>query len=131
MEVIHQFIDLKTIHNSDQIIHTLQNSVIALTNRSLPIIKRTIEQLNNIGIHFSKTAPLKKDADLFDTHKAKYVNGIIFSAHNDKGKILFNFLSKITPEDLKKIKRIIFIDDRLNHVKSVELAALQNNFRFR
>jgi len=133
MEMVHEFVDLEIICNSDQVIQKLQKEgfpVIALTNRSIPIAKRTIEQMKEIGLYFSKTAPIAQDLDLFCTYRALYSYGIIFSAHNDKGKILFDFLSKLEKETFDAIKRIVFIDDRLSHVKAVQAAAIENKFAF-
>ena len=130
MEMVHEFVDLKVICNAAEIIKELQKHgfpVIALTNRALPVVERTIRQMDELDIDFSVTAPVQEDIEFFLIYQAIYTNGMIFSAHNDKGASLFCILSHMAPEKRANIKRIIFVDDRFGHVKSVEKAALQHN----
>jgi len=127
--VIHTFKGMKPIQNAPEIINKLQAmniKTMALTNRSLLLVDLTIEQLKGMKIDFSKTKLFDKDLELDCTYAAKFLQGIIFCASNDKGKILFCFLNKIG----LKPKKIIFIDDKINHVKSVESAAQSNNVEF-
>lgn len=117
--VLQQFVDLKPIGNSKKIISDLQRkkiTVFALTNRSIPVLKRTLEQMKAIGINFLATSPSKKDINLAITHSAKFSKGIVFSASNDKGQMLFTFLDAIK----YKPSKVVFVDDKLKNVKSVE-----------
>jgi len=121
--------DLTPLDNSPQLIKKLQKKkipTIALTNRSFPIIERTIKQLENINISFVKNRVCYKNFDLDITHKGKYSHGIIFVGQNDKGEMLFSFLEKIK----HKPKKIIFIDDRIKYVKSVEKATESRGIEF-
>jgi len=109
---LQHFVDLHTIGGSKEIITDLQNKkipVIALTNRSTPILQRTINQLASVGIDFSKTSLSKNDLDLSVTHLGKFSQGIISSGANDKGKMLFTYFDAIG----YKPKKIVFIDDKL------------------
>lgn len=117
--VLQLFVDFYPIGNSKEIISDLQSKkipVFALTNRSIPVLQRTLEQMKKIGIDFSVTSPLKTNLDLSITYLAKFSEGIIFSGSNDKGQMLFAFLDAVKYNPSK----IIFIDDKLKHVKSVE-----------
>jgi len=128
--IISKATKLLPIGNSPAFIQKLQKRnipTIALTNRSIPIINRTIKRLKKIGIDFSKNSLYHSDMNLELTHAAKYSHGIIFTGSNDKGKMLFLFFKKIgyTPP-----KKIIFINDRMKNVKSVEKATEEHNRKF-
>ncbi|MFC1842511.1 DUF2608 domain-containing protein [Candidatus Dependentiae bacterium] len=120
------FTDMTPIGNSPKIIKNLQCKkipVMALTNRSIPIADRTIVQLKDINIDFVKTSPYKKELLLPLKYNVRFSNGVIFTASNDKGQALIAFLKKTG----YKPKKVIFIDDKLKHVKSVERALDQYN----
>jgi len=115
--------------DSPKLIKQLQDKnikTIGLTNRSFPIIERTISQLEDIDISFANNSLCKKDMNLSIEYKSKYSHGIVFVAQNDKGQMLFLFLEKIkhTP------KKIVFIDDSLKHVKAVEREAKKHGIEF-
>lgn len=117
--IISRVAKLLPINDSPAIINKLQKMGIrtmALTNRSLPIVKRTIKLLKDIGIDFSKNALFKNDLVINITHKGMFSKGIIFSGKNDKGNMLREFFKSInyTP------KKLIYVDDKIKHVKSVE-----------
>ncbi|KKP26483.1 MAG: hypothetical protein UR12_C0037G0002 [candidate division TM6 bacterium GW2011_GWF2_30_66] len=117
--IISRVAKLFPINDSPKVVNKLQKMGIrtmALTNRSLPIVKRTIKLLKDIGIDFSKNALFKNDLVLNISHKGMFYKGVIFSGKNDKGSMLKEFFKKInyTP------KKLIFVDDKVKHVKSVE-----------
>ncbi|MCK5632764.1 DUF2608 domain-containing protein [bacterium] len=123
---ITEITSLVPIGNAPAIVHDLQKKkfpVIALTNRSIPVAKRTIQRLKKINIDLSSNHISKNIMNLYDTHAALYSNGIIFTGSNDKGRMLFTFFDAID----YKPKHIIFLDDRQNNVESVDLACKQNN----
>jgi len=127
--LVNQFIDLKNIDNSNALIKDLQDngiSTIAVTNRSIPTYKRTIEQLKKIDIDFSKKGLSKNDIDLAVKYNGIFSQGIIFCGGNNKGKMLFQFLDKIN----YKPKKIVFIDDKLKNVKHVEKEVEKQNIEF-
>jgi len=127
--LIHFFKDMKAIQNAPDIISQLQKKgigTIALTNRSIPLLNITIEQLKKIGIDFTVKTIFDAELDIAVTHFGKYKRGIIFCASNNKGKLLFHFFEKIgyTP------KKIIYIDDKLKYVTSVETEAKKHGIPF-
>jgi hypothetical protein len=87
-----------------------------------------ISRLRQLGIDFSRTAPYAKmiSFDDFPPYRgfhSAYQEGILFingSSGCSKGDLLVAFLKKAQFFP----KKIVFIDDRLEHVKSVE-ASLQ------
>lgn len=120
---------LEPIGNSPKVIKKLQRKkipIIALTKRSFPIIERTVVQLKNIGIDFSKRSLCKKSFDLNITHRGRFTHGIISVGPNNKGDMLFSFLEKVghTP------KKVIFIEDQLKYVKAVEKACEEHGVEF-
>jgi len=127
--VIQLMTELKMVGSSFQIINTLQQNNIktmALTNRSISIEKRTIEQLKNLGIDFSANCVCDDELALNLKHRGKFSHGIIFTANNTKGEMLFHFLD-ITKQHFKKV---VFVDDKLKHVKEVEKEAQKQNIEF-
>jgi len=132
LELINKYIEIQPICNSVNIIRRLQKQglcVIALTSRCLPVAKTTVAQMESLGNNFLKNSLYKDDMYVYVKYEGLYSHGIICSAHNNKGEILFEFLSQVSQisnkkkEEVEKITRIIFVDDRLRHVKEMEKAA--------
>jgi len=127
--IITNFIKLIPIGNSPKIIDHLQDQnipVVGLTSRSIPIVERTIEQLENVGIDFSINSLSEHPIKLSVTHAGIFCQGIIFSGPNDKGKMLFLLFEKIGYQP----KKIIFVDDLLKNIKTVEREAQKHNIEF-
>lgn len=79
-----------------------------------------IQQLASLGLHFGSTAPYAEEIH-FTEFQGKgnppiFKQGVIASGRYPKGKVLASFLRKIDWQP----KRVIFIDDLINFVKSVE-----------
>jgi hypothetical protein len=93
-------------------------AVMALSTRSLPIVERTLEQLNNIDIHFLMPEIDPHDLVLPMHHPCFYKDGVLFAGNNDKGETLNCFFDIMDyhPE------AVIFIDDKMKHLLSVEKA---------
>ncbi|MDR1334919.1 MAG: DUF2608 domain-containing protein [Holosporaceae bacterium] len=88
---------------------------------------RTIQHLLHHGISFGNSWNLGKMTfdHLLSFHRgavsaATFSSGILFSITQDKGVVLRAFLEKIPSY---KFKKIIFIDDKMKHLKSVETVA--------
>jgi len=111
------------------LIHELQQKkikTIALTARPLILVDRTVEQLLHIDIDFSIT-PLYRDILMFNAeYPACHKNGIVFTGYNSKGQTLIAFLDLINYNP----KKIVFIDDKLEYIKSVEKAVEERNIEF-
>jgi hypothetical protein len=102
------------------VIKDLQNKgivTISLTARSLDLTHRTIEQLFRMGILFNgkglAQCPILNEAN---GTPALYIQGIIFSAGQDKGEMLAHWLSQVNYHP----KKIIFIDDKIKNITAVE-----------
>jgi hypothetical protein len=85
------------------------------------------QHLRNVGIDFRKSwigvkrfefpnIP-RKSSPFCNFHCPSFVDGMLFASGADKGGVLKAFLSKIPQY---KFKKIIFIDDKLKNLKSVE-----------
>ncbi len=121
--------ELLPIGNSPAVVQVLQAKeipVIALTNRSIPIARRTAQRLKKIGIDLTRNSLFKRKLPLAVTHDGIYLDGIIFSGYNDKGKMLFQFFKTIGYNP----KKIILFDDRPENVTSVQKACQQNKKQF-
>ena len=115
--------------NTVEVVNNLQEkgvSVIALTARSLKLAHRTIEQLHNIGIYFTNTDPYECPIKYGNKKPGLYIDGIIFSGNNDKGEMLVHWLrqSNYRPQ------KVIFIDDKLKNLHSVEKALHNRDYPF-
>ena len=87
--------------------------IIGLTARGIPLIRKTKEQFDSLGLDFIKNNYHEKDevCDLFDLK-----NGVMFIEIGvDKGKCLKRFFEIAG----KKPKKIVFIDDRMKNIKSL------------
>jgi len=101
-------------------------AVMALSTRSLPIVECTLEQLHNIDISFSMPHIPTNDLVLPMHHPCFYKNGILFSGNNDKGQALNCFFDMMNyhPEN------VIFIDDKMKYLLSVEQTLEQHTIPF-
>ncbi len=101
--------------------------VMGLTGRSGVLSSSTQTQLNSIGINFNPTSitpyaitfPLAKEA-------AQLEHGILFCGSNSKGDVLRAFLDGIAYKPAK----IVFVDDKEHHLKSVMNMALSAGIEF-
>ena len=92
---------------------------IGLTARTLDVAATTLRQLASIDVDLSKGSIHKPDIEIRSKDLARYTGGILFVGdRNVKGEVLTQFLKLIKHEP----KRIVFVDDKLKHVQSVEAA---------
>jgi hypothetical protein len=111
------------------LVKKLQNknvTVIGLTARSLDLCYRTIEQLDKVGIRFDVSNPHECPIKYGTDKPALYVDGIIFCGNYNKGEVLVSWLKQIDYQPSK----VIFVDDKLKNVKSVERALHKRDFPF-
>ena len=94
-------------------------TVFALTARPFAWAQGTLNQLASLQIDFSKTAPrIPKDTNRAPK-ELSYQGGVIFlRPGEDKGNVLVKFLS-VSKQSSEKI---VFIDDKLHNVESVDTA---------
>ncbi len=111
------------------VIRTLQEKgipVVALTARGQNLASSTIQQLNSIGIDFSKTSITPYNISFSLKAPAVLRNGVMFCASNSKGEALKALLNATayTP------KKIVFVDDNEKHVQAVMKAVTDLNMEF-
>lgn len=118
---VHAVTEVETIEeNTASIIHDLQARncpVIALTSRRPSYADITFRELNSVNIRFANSA-IQGVEDFF-RQDVLYKEGILFiSIMQDKGAMLAELLrySGYHP------KKIVFVDDKLSYVQSVEAA---------
>lgn len=124
----------------------LLNTLANLQNRKVPVVALTFcatgkqgqidsiedwrtTQLNQLGVDFTKLNNFKNTTlpeipAKFGTPTVK--NGIIFTALAEKGIVLDAVLRK---ENVRP-KKIIFVDDKLRNLQSVQTAALRKDISF-
>jgi FMN phosphatase YigB (HAD superfamily) len=115
--------------NTAAVVKKLQEkgvTVIALTARSLDLTYRTIEQLNHIGITFAGTGLGNCPITYGRGKPALYIDGIIFSGHHKKGEVAAHWFNQIG----YRPKKVIFIDDGMKNILSVENAFTGHNYPF-
>jgi hypothetical protein len=88
--------------------------VLGLTARYPEEAQYTHSQLNRVGIHFDNRYSRQK---MLLNGPVLYEKGILFCGTcNKKGEALINFLKRIE----FKPQKIVFIDDKLTHIKDLE-----------
>lgn len=116
---VHMLSQMQAVEpQTPELIKNLQDRkirVIGLTARSLPLVKRTHEQLQSIGVDMAKTSPMQASAEFRIDYPAHFKDGVCFSGNNNKGKALAKLLSvmRLSP------KKIVFVDDKRSHVEHV------------
>lgn len=102
-------------------------NVMALTTRGFVLKDTTISQLNSVDIDFNKGFGKHKFFTLTPPiNSAKFYHGIAFSDDNDKGSCLLDIIEK---ENLK-FNKIVFIDDKIKNVKSIDKAAKEKGIEY-
>jgi hypothetical protein len=89
--------------------------ILALTRRSACMLGITLQQLTNNNLTLEAYSPVYISYAFQGIDQGAYHNGIILCGNNTKGAMLKSFLerSHYMPE------RIIFIDDRIEHILDV------------
>lgn len=76
-------------------------------------MRQRLKDLNNQGISFARGKTLER---LYWGDDSGFYQGIVFSGSQSKGEALKHYIQHIHKS---KIKRVVFIDDNLKHVKNV------------
>lgn len=103
-----------------------QYKVIALTARSLSLVRRTFEQLDAIDIDFSTSGLSNEEIDLKLDFPCVHKDGIVFSSNNNKGKVLLAFLDYVGYHP----RKVIFIDDKIKNINTVREAVESRGIEF-
>jgi hypothetical protein len=93
-------------------------ATMALTTRSLFVSERTLEELEDINIQFLLPNISQDNLVLHMPYPCFYSQSILFTGNNDKGQALLCFLQLMNYFP----KKIIFIDDKMKYLLSVEKA---------
>lgn len=112
------------------VIYLLQKKgirIVGLTARYIEMAFTTHDQLLSVGIDFSKNTIYPFDCEIEGGFAAKFIDGIIFNGlKNDKGEILVRFFNRIGCRP----KKVIYIDDKLSNIQSVQAAIEKENIPF-
>jgi hypothetical protein len=92
--------------------------VLAMTGRGPEQAEITVRQLQSIGLSFVHSCPSITLIDSWYTIQ----EGVVFSSFYEKGKVLVDFLSKVTAP----ISTVICIDDMLRNIQSIERALIKH-----
>lgn len=98
----------------------------ALSTRSLFVAERTIEQLENINVQFLVPHMSQDDLVLSMAYPCFYKNSILFGGNNDKGEALLCLFDTMNYYP----KKVIFVDDKMKYIESVEKALQSYNISF-
>lgn len=116
--------------STPSVIDTLQAHeeilVMGLTTRGIGLSFTTAKQLNSIGIDLVHKSPTYDEIHFMNPRGNIFRNGILFTSGTHKGTSLFKFFNKIdyAPE------HIVFIDDKLLHIKEVQAECERNGVSF-
>ena len=115
---------------TDRIVNALQKRgfcVIGLTTQGVALATRTRQQLKMQGFDFSANGVSEEDYYfLLEGEGMLFRRGILFTCGKSKGKALFNLLEKSTFYP----KRILFVNDKIEHLADVEEEAEKHSIEF-
>lgn len=93
--------------------------IMGLTHRQPCLSVTTIKQLDSMGIDFRKNLPFSRSFQLEHPYSPTFFHGVLFVAdYNDKGEVFMLFFDRLE----KKPKRILFVDDKLHNLESLQRA---------
>jgi FMN phosphatase YigB (HAD superfamily) len=101
--------------------------MVGLTKRDPQLSDRTLEQLSSLQIDFGKNALIEEVLVFEGLQETTFKQGIIFAGHGiEKGPALIAYLNrlKIAP------KKIVVIDDKMNHIQNIAKALEQLEMDF-
>ncbi len=100
--------------------------VMGLTTRGLGLATRTIYQLLDIDIDLSSSAMTAEDIPLLNPRAILFRQGVLFTSGTHKGKALLKLFNQL---DFYP-KRIVFINDKSNNLREVEVACEERGIPF-
>ncbi|NGX31972.1 MAG: hypothetical protein K1060chlam4_00010 [Candidatus Anoxychlamydiales bacterium] len=121
---VQPYIKIKAVDNeTSKVIHDIQAQkvgVMCLTARMPQELSCTLKQLYSIGVNINATSPVVESKELVTLNrKAYYSDGILFATPlNKKSEVFIAFLKK----NKLFYKRVVFVDDKLNHVQDLKEA---------
>lgn len=127
---VQPYLEVRTVDpRTHEIIQHIQNNQIVvhgLTARFPAEIEYTHEQLLSVNINLARHVLISEKIIFPFEQPVVYDRGIIFCGHNSKGTALNAFLAATG----HRPKRIIFLDDKWNHVRNVEKALSDSGIEY-
>lgn len=115
---------------TEAIIKSLQDQgycVFGLTTQGLALATRTIQQLKELKIDLTRTAPSSEDIYFpIKQQGVLYRKGVLFTSGTPKGEALFQLCKLID----RSISRIVFVNDKSTHIAEIERVAIVQNVDF-
>lgn len=102
-----------------RIIARIQNTGIptmGLTARPTTFLEKSLDQLQSLEVPLHKHTVSKKSMKLELDDVAFFKKGVLAVGNNNKGKVLVEFLKRLSLHP----KRIIFVDDKVKNVTNVD-----------
>lgn len=114
---------------TDEIVSMLQTRempVMGLTTRGMEMCVRAVEQLESVHIDLGKTAPTQEQVYFLNERGVVFSRGVLFTDNTHKGKALQKFLESIDCHP----KSVLFVNDKLSHIKPVEEVCQEMGIKF-
>jgi phosphoglycolate phosphatase-like HAD superfamily hydrolase len=93
---------------------------VGLTAREPSLADTTLTQLRTLDLRLDKRTVFAREFSWWSVEPARFKAGVLFIGEgNDKGSLLIDLLRGLR----QRPKRIVFVDDKTNNVKSVDRAA--------
>ncbi|MEI6805553.1 MAG: DUF2608 domain-containing protein [Myxococcaceae bacterium] len=119
-----EFVEAETALEIEQL-QKRNIKIMALTSRGVDLENETLEQLRSLGLSFASSALSRDFLEFSVKTKAKFVEGILFvSMQNSKGSSLKKYFDLVNYQP----KKIVFIDDLMENLESLEASFRDINF---
>lgn len=102
------------------------HKVMALTTRGLGMIQRTLHQLKQTGVDFTKAPPSPREIHIMNPWGTLYRDGVYFTENSHKGRGLFKLLDEIGFQPT----RVLFINDKRDHIEEIEMVCSERKIPF-
>jgi FMN phosphatase YigB (HAD superfamily) len=100
--------------------------VMGLTTQGLHLSSRTLYQLNDLAVDFTKTS-LSDEYFVFKyKNPVLYRDGILFGNGSHKGKVLFSFLEALSHNP----STVVFVDDKASNLIALEASCNEHGIPF-
>lgn len=130
-EAIRHLTEMEIVEpGTETIIKEIQDKGIytmGLTTQGIALSHRTIEQLTSVGIDLSNSSPFSSGHYFEQKHLGVlFRKGVLFTSGTSKGKALFKLCDHFNYAP----KRIVFINDKITHLRDIEEEAIFRGVEF-
>ena len=129
-QTVQYLTDVKLVEKGiDDILSDLQRKqipMIGLTTRGMEMCVRAVDQLESVNIDLEKTSPTKEQLYFVNERGVLFHKGILFTDNTHKGEALRKWLARIG----YRPKKVLFVNDKLSHLKPVEEVCLEEGIGF-